>query len=50
MSAGQPPLLNLSQALETIAKLQAAAPPGTANKLSQVVDLLQSLSDENAYL
>jgi signal transduction histidine kinase len=50
MSAGQPPLLNLSQALETIAKLQAAAPPGTANKLSQVADLLQSLSDENAYL
>lgn len=50
MTTGQPPPLNLSQALETLAKLRAAAPAAMASKLAQVGDLLQSLSDENAYL
>jgi len=50
MTTGQSPPLNLSQALDTLAKLQSAAPAGTAGKLAQVGDLLQSLSDENAYL
>ena len=42
--------ISLTQALETLAKLQGAAPVGTANKLAQVGDLLQALSEENAYL
>jgi two-component system sensor histidine kinase VicK len=42
--------LSVNQAMETLAKLQAAAPVGTANKLAQVGDLLQALSEENAYL
>jgi two-component system sensor histidine kinase VicK len=42
--------ISLNQALETLAKLQGAAPVGTANKLAQVSDLLQALSEENAYL
>jgi len=50
MSNGQPPPLSLNQALETLAKLRSAAPGGMADKLSQVASLLQSLSDENAYL
>lgn len=49
MANGAQPL-SLSQALETLTRLQAAAPPGTANKLAQVSDLLQALSEENAYL
>ena len=32
--------ISLTQALETLAKLQGAAPVGTANKLAQVGDLL----------
>jgi signal transduction histidine kinase len=41
---------SLRQALETLARLQAAAPPGTAARLKQVSGLLQSLAEENAYL
>jgi signal transduction histidine kinase len=41
---------SLRQALETLARLQAAAPPGTAARLKQVSALLQSLAEENAYL
>jgi signal transduction histidine kinase len=42
--------LNVHQAVETLSRLQAAAPPNTANKLAQVVDLLRMLADENTYL
>jgi signal transduction histidine kinase len=49
MPNGSQPI-SLNQALETLAKLQGAAPVGTANKLAQVGDLLQALSEENAYL
>lgn len=49
MANGSQPI-SLNQALETLAKLQAAAPVVTANKLAQVGDLLQALSEENAYL
>src|SRR5690349_13066530 len=50
MANGQQPPINLNQALETLAKLQAVAPAGTADKLAQVAALVQGLSDENAYL
>jgi signal transduction histidine kinase len=50
MSNGLPPPISLNQALETLSKLQAAAPPAMASKLVEVTGLLQSLSDENAYL
>jgi signal transduction histidine kinase len=49
MMAAQP-TASLRQALETLARLQAAAPPGTAARLKQVAALLQSLAEENAYL
>ncbi len=42
--------LNLTQAVEVLTRLQAAAPPATAAKLTGVMELLHSLSDENAYL
>ncbi|MBZ0289121.1 MAG: hypothetical protein K8I30_15990, partial [Anaerolineae bacterium] len=42
--------ISLNHALETLTRLQGAAPVGTANKLAQVSDLLQALSEENAYL
>jgi len=50
MTNGHSPPLSLNQALDTLSKLQAAAPAGMADKLAQVATLLQSLSDENAYL
>jgi signal transduction histidine kinase len=50
MANGQSPPLTLNQALEALAKLQAVAPTGTAGTLEQVINLLQYLSDENAYL
>ncbi|MCB9450313.1 MAG: HAMP domain-containing histidine kinase [Anaerolineaceae bacterium] len=44
------PALTFSQAQEVLNKLQSAAPPATAEKLAQVLSLMQSLSEENAYL
>jgi signal transduction histidine kinase len=42
--------INLTQALDVLKKLQAAAPANTAGKLAQVSSLLQHLADENDYL
>lgn len=42
--------IELSQALETLNRLQSAAPPATAVKLRQISALLRTLADENAYL
>jgi signal transduction histidine kinase len=42
--------IELSQALETLHKLQGAAPAATASKLRQISALLRTLADENAYL
>ncbi|MBL8164812.1 MAG: HAMP domain-containing histidine kinase [Anaerolineae bacterium] len=42
--------IELSQALETLQKLQGAAPAATASKLRQISALLRTLADENAYL
>jgi hypothetical protein len=42
--------LTLTQALDILGKLQDAAPKATRDKLGQVVGLLQSLADDNAYL
>lgn len=42
--------ITLNQALDTLSRLQGAAPPATAVKLSQIAGLLQALSEENAYL
>ncbi len=42
--------VTLQQALDTLIKLQATAPPSTALRLAQVADLLNHLSSENAYL
>lgn len=44
------PEITLSQALETLGKLQTAAPTATAAKLKHVAGLLQHLANENAYL
>ncbi len=46
----RPPLLTVEQALEVLKRLQTAAPPPTADKLAGVIALVQSLSEENAYL
>ncbi len=42
--------ISLTQALETLTRLQNAAPSQTAAKLGQIAALLQSLADENSYL
>jgi signal transduction histidine kinase len=42
--------MDFHQALETLARLQSAAPAQTAAKLRQIAALLQSLSEENSYL
>lgn len=44
------PGLTITQAQDVLSKLQSAAPPATAEKIAMVLDLMQSLSDENAYL
>jgi signal transduction histidine kinase len=49
MAKGEP-TINLATALETLARLQNAAPAGTSTRLGQVAALLQQLSEENAYL
>jgi signal transduction histidine kinase len=50
MSDPTQPTITLTQALETLSRLQSAAPAATAVKLGQVAALLQSMSAENAYL
>lgn len=42
--------MTLQEALDTIAKLQGAAPAPTAARLGQVAELLKQLSSDNAYL
>jgi signal transduction histidine kinase len=44
------PGLNVRQAQDVLSKLQSAAPRATAEKLVLVLDLMQNLSEENAYL
>jgi signal transduction histidine kinase len=42
--------MGIGQALETLSKLYAAAPPAVASRLAQVTALLKHLADENTYL
>jgi two-component system sensor histidine kinase VicK len=42
--------ISLHQALETLSRLQSAAPEPTASHLSEIGELLQALSEENTYL
>ncbi len=42
--------LQLSTALEILARLKTAAPPATAARLGQVAALMQALAQENAFL
>ncbi|MBZ0282839.1 MAG: HAMP domain-containing histidine kinase [Anaerolineae bacterium] len=44
------PEISLSQALETLGKLETVAPTATAAKLKHIAGLLQHLANENAYL
>lgn len=44
------PDLNAAQALALLGKLRQAAPPATADKLAAVAALIESLTQENAYL
>lgn len=50
MSDAPDATISLTAALETLGKLQNAAPSATATKLRQVSDLLKHLADENTYL
>jgi two-component system, cell cycle sensor histidine kinase DivJ len=43
-------MLTLTQALKILTRMQAAAPEATADKLSEVSQLLQALNDDNDYL
>lgn len=43
------PLMSLSEAVAVLQRLQQAAPSTTANRLSQVIALLESLAQENDY-
>lgn len=44
------PGLTLAQAQDVLSKLQSVAPSATAHQLALVLELMHSLSDENAYL
>ena len=46
----QKPKLSIDQALTLLARMQAAAPTATADKLGEIAALLQSLSHDNSYL
>lgn len=46
----QPPSLTVEDAQALLARMQAAAPPATAARLGEIAALLQSLSNDNAYL
>jgi signal transduction histidine kinase len=43
-------MLNVDEALALLSKMQSAAPSATATKLADIAALLQSLSNDNAYL
>lgn len=40
----------VGQALETLTKLQSAAPPMTAQRLSEVIDLIKGMEQENEHI
>ncbi len=50
MSNSAQPTITLSQALDILSRLEDSAPAPTASKLAQVTALLQTMSEENAYL
>ena len=41
---------NIDRALRTLSRMQSAAPPVAANRIGEVMTLLQRLNDENEYL
>jgi signal transduction histidine kinase len=41
---------NIDRALRTLSRMQSAAPPAAANRIGEVITLLQRLNSENEYL